>query len=163
MIKIGIISDTHIHDSLQVLPEKALQDFKTADLVIHSGDLVDLSVLGQLRSVCKNVVAVWGNMDPAEIKNELAEKEIIKAGKHRIGVIHGFGHPSKLIKFVKERFKDDCVDIIIFGHSHVPFNEKIGKIIYFNPGSLTDKMFAPYNSYGIIEINDEIKAKIVKI
>lgn len=163
MIKIGIISDTHIHDSSQVLPEKVLQDFKTADLVIHSGDLVDLSVLEQLRSVCKNVVAVWGNMDPAEIKNELPEKKIIEAGKHKIGVIHGFGHPSKLKKFVKERFKDDSVDIIIFGHSHVPCNEKIGKIIYFNPGSLTDKIFAPYNSYGIIEINDGIKAKIVKI
>jgi predicted phosphodiesterase len=42
-------------------------------------------------------------------------------------------------------------------------NEKIGKILFFNPGSATDKVFAPYNSYGIIEVNDKIDAKIIKI
>jgi len=36
--------------------------------------------------------------------------------------------------------------------------------IYFNPGSPTDTIFAPYQSYGILEINGkEIKRSIVKI
>ena len=60
-------------------------------------------------------------------------------------------------------FKKDKVDIIIFGHSHTPENKKIDGILFFNPGSLTDKDFAPYNSYGILELNDEIEAKIIRI
>ncbi|HTZ11350.1 MAG TPA: metallophosphoesterase family protein, partial [Candidatus Margulisiibacteriota bacterium] len=61
-------------------------------------------------------------------------------------------------------FKDERADVIIFGHSHSPLNEKIGNTLYFNPGSATDKIFAPYNSYGVIEVNESgIKAKIVRI
>jgi len=62
-----------------------------------------------------------------------------------------------------EAFKNDKVDLIIFGHSHCGLNEKKGGILFFNPGSATDKVFAPYNSYGIIEINDKIKATIIRI
>ncbi|MBU1888025.1 MAG: metallophosphoesterase family protein, partial [Candidatus Omnitrophica bacterium] len=55
-------------------------------------------------------------------------------------------------------------DIIIFGHSHVPMNEYIDGVLFFNPGSATDTVFAPYRSYGIIEIeNGEVKAEIHKL
>ena len=37
-------------------------------------------------------------------------------------------------------------------------------VLFFNPGSPTDKVFAAYNSYGILEINDKkVEGKIVKI
>ncbi len=37
-------------------------------------------------------------------------------------------------------------------------------IIYFNPGSSTDKVFAPYNSYGVLEIKDnKIIPHIIKL
>jgi len=62
-----------------------------------------------------------------------------------------------------ESFKNDRVDLVIFGHSHKAFNEKRGDILYFNPGSPTDQIFSPFNSYGIIEINDKIEARIIKI
>ncbi len=163
MIKIGVISDTHVPDRSLELPRKILDEFKNVDMVIHVGDLVDLSVLDQLRGVCKNVVAVWGNMDPHEVREQLPEKEIIKAGSHRIGVMHGFGHPNKLVDLLTEKFKSDSVDIIIFGHSHLPLNEKRGGILFFNPGSPTDKIFSPFNSYGIIEVNDTVEARIVEV
>jgi putative phosphoesterase len=102
-------------------------------------------------------------MDPDEVREKLPEKEIIDIGKHRIGIMHGFGHPENLINLMSEEFKDDKVDLIIFGHSHKPCNEKKGDILYFNPGSVTDTVFAPFNSYGLIEINDRIEAKIIKI
>ena len=60
-------------------------------------------------------------------------------------------------------FKKDNVNLIIFGHSHSALNKKRGNIVYFNPGSPTDKIFALHNSYGIIEINDKIETKIIKI
>jgi hypothetical protein len=162
-MKIGVISDTHIPDRINKLPEGILEDFKDADMIIHAGDLVDLAVLDDLGHICKNIKAVWGNMDPYEVHKKLPEKEIIQAGRYKIGLMHGYGHPNALIDLMTKEFKDDNVDIIIFGHSHQSFNEKRQGIIFFNPGSATDKIFAPYNSYGIIEINDKIEARIIRL
>jgi hypothetical protein len=132
-------------------------------MIIHAGDFVDLKVLEQLNALCSNVKAVWGNMDPDEVRNKLPQKLIFKAGKYKIGLTHGYGPPKDLMDLMSEAFKDEKVDIIIFGHSHVSTNEKRGDILYFNPGSPTDKIFSPYNSFGIIEINDKIEARIIKI
>ena len=162
-MKIGVISDTHIPDRAKEIPQKILDEFKNVDMVIHAGDLADISVLDKLRKVCKNVTAVWGNMDPEEVKNSLPEKTILKIGKYRIGVIHGFGAPNKLIESLESIFKCDNVNIIIFGHAHYSVNEERNGILFFNPGTPTDKVFSQYNSYGIIEINDKIDAKIIKI
>lgn len=162
-MKIGVISDTHIPDRSKDLPKEILEAFKNVDMVIHAGDLVDLSVIDQLKRVCPNVKAVWGNMDPEEVKRRLPQKEIIKLGNYTIGLTHGYGPPKNLIEIMADIFKDDKPDIIIFGHAHAPTNEKRGNVLYFNPGSPTDKIFSPYNSYGIIEINGKINARIVKI
>lgn len=162
-MKIGIISDTHIPDSADQIPKVILDAFKNVDMVIHAGDLVDLSVLSELKSICKNVLGVWGNMDPEEVRRELKEKEILQIGSHRIGLMHGSGSPNNLPESLTSVFKDDNVDIIIFGHSHNSMNEVRNGILFFNPGSATDKVFSTYNSYGIIEINGKVDAKVIKI
>lgn len=162
-MKIGVISDTHIPDRAKEIPKKVLEEFKKMDMVIHAGDLVELSVLDELKLACKDVKAVWGNMDPYKVRERLPEKEIIRVGKFKIGVMHGYGSTNRLVELLTSIFKDEKLDIIIFGHSHQPLNEKRGDVLFFNPGSITDKTFAPYNSYGIIEINGTIDSRIVKI
>lgn len=162
-MRIGVISDTHIPDRAKEIPQKVLEDFKNVDMIIHAGDLVDLSVLDKLKTVCSNTKAVYGNMDSAEVRRKFPEKEIIEIANHRIGVMHGMGAPGKLVEFMAESFKNDSVDLIIFGHSHTPLFEKRDNIFFFNPGTPTDKIFSPYNSYGIIEVNDKIEAKIIRI
>ena len=162
-MKIGVISDTHISGESKNIPQKILEEFKNVDMIIHAGDLADLSVLDKLKGICAKVIAVRGNMDPEEVKKILPEKEIIQVGNHKIGLMHGHGAPANLVELLTSVFKNDKVDLIIFGHSHSGINEKRNNILFFNPGSPTDKVFAPYNSYGIIEINGGIKARIVKI
>ena len=160
-MKIGVISDTHSLDTR--IPNAILESLKNMDMILHAGDLMELNILDSLKSICRDVKAVWGNMDPIEIRKQLPEKQVITVGEYRIGLTHGSGAPAFLIELVTDIFKSDNVDIIIFGHAHYPINEKRGNILYFNPGSLTDKAFSPFNSYGIIEINEQIKARIVKI
>lgn len=162
-MKIGVISDTHIPANAQEIPRQVLEDFATCDMILAAGDLVDLKVLEALRKTCPEVVAVYGNMDSPAVRAKLRDKAIVSAGKYRIGLTHGFGHPADLVRVVGELFKPDRVDVIVFGHSHIPLNEKKDGILYFNPGSPTDRVFAPYNSYGIIEAGKQIKAKIIKI
>lgn len=162
-MKIGVIADTHIPDRAGDIPPQILESFKDVDMIIHAGDLLNLNVLDKLKTICKDVKAVWGNMDPDEVRKQLPEKEIVDIGNYKIGIMHGYGPPHKLIDLLSEIFKEEKPNIIIFGHSHSAINEKRGDILYFNPGSPTDKIFAIYNSYGIIEINDKIKAKIIRI
>ncbi len=162
-MKIGVVSDTHLPSNGQALPSRLCAALKSCDMVIHVGDMVTMEVAQALEKLCPNFKAVCGNMDPAQIKCKFPEKEIIQVGKFRLGIKHGFGPPDKLKAIMKEAFKQDKVDMIIFGHSHNPLSEIEDGVIFFNPGSPTDEIFAPYKSFGIIEINDKIEAKIVKI
>lgn len=162
MMRIGVLADTHIPDRAQDIPAKILEDFRGADLILLAGDLTIPFVLNRLKKIAP-VTAVFGNMDLPEVVKILKRKEIITFGKFKIGLFHGFGHPDKIIEQLKTEFKDDQVDIIVFGHSHSPMNEYIGKTLFFNPGSPTDRIFAPYNSYGVIEINDKITAQIKRL
>lgn len=158
---IGVISDTHIPQSADEIPQSVFSIFKGVDLIIHAGDLTSLDVLNTLGKISE-VKAVRGNMDNREVCQKLPEKEIIKIGNFSVGVIHGRGHLDSLISYIQKQFNEPP-DVIIFGHSHNPFNEKRGKTLFFNPGSPTDKIFSVYNSCGILKIDSEIEGKIIKL
>lgn len=160
-MKIGIIADTHIPEKANKIPEQIFEVFKGTDLIVHAGDLTELSVLMLLSKIAK-VRAVSGNMDSPQVAKNLPQKDIIKIGGFSIGLVHGNGNPAYLLEFVKKQFNQK-LDVIIFGHSHQPFNEKREDTIFFNPGSPTDKLFSLYNSCGILELKDTITAKIVKL
>lgn len=161
MMRIGVISDTHIPKTANDLPKAVYDAFEKVDMIIHAGDFADLTVLENLRKIAP-VKAVYGNMDAQEIVRALNKKEIIQVGKLKIGLIHGWGPPKGLLKLVAGEF-DKNIDAIIFGHSHAALNERIGSTLFFNPGSPTDKIFAAFSSYGIIEVNTKIKGEIIKI
>jgi len=174
-ISIGVISDTHIPDRGEGVPATILDAFKQVDLIIHAGDIVSLGVIDELKNVCSNVVVVAGNMDPEAVKKKYPRKQILDLLGHRLGLMHGAGPASNLLELLRDAFKGDNCDLIIFGHSHKPMNERIGAVLFFNPGSATDPA-AAYNSYGIIELNDRstdsglssdnqtgIEARIIKI
>jgi putative phosphoesterase len=134
---------------------------KGADLVLHAGDFVELDLLEKLQEL-KKVVAVCGNMDSRPLRDMLKPKEVVSAGKFKIGLCHGHGAPAELIKTVRAEFGK--VDAIVFGHSHRPVNVLEDGILFFNPGSPTDKVFAPYNSYGVLNVADDgIKGEIIRL
>jgi putative phosphoesterase len=164
-VKIGVISDTHIPDRALQIPSVVLEDFRNVDIILHAGDLTDISVLQILRSLGKKVYAVGGNMDSWELRCKLPEKEIIPlAAGLRLGLIHGEGNPRRLIDWVGTKFHREKPNIIVFGHAHYAVNERKAGILYFNPGSPTEKIFAPYNSYGIIHLDQGVvKAEIIKL
>ena len=157
-MKIGVVSDTHS----QELPSQMMEDFKKVDFIIHAGDFCSLDVLESFKRL-KELKAVYGNMDGSELRRLLPRKQIIQCGQFSIGLFHGEGSPKVLLEGVKNEFKDSKVDAVIFGHSHQPMNEKREGILYFNPGSPNDTVYAPYRSYGILEINDKITGKIIEV
>lgn len=159
-MKIIVLSDTHIPKTAPDLPKKIYAEIASADLVLHAGDFVEVEFLNKLKKILP-VRAVCGNMDTDELKKTLPQKDIIKIGKFRIGLIHGWGAPTKLIEVISKEFSR--VDAIVFGHSHIPTIQKVKNTLFFNPGTPTDKVFAAYNSYGILEIGKELTGTIVRI
>ncbi|MDD5439647.1 MAG: metallophosphoesterase family protein [Candidatus Omnitrophica bacterium] len=161
-MKIGVLADTHIPKAAPDLPAAIYNDFKAVDLILHAGDITEVTVIRALEKLAP-VKAVYGNMDMMDIRALYPKKNIITVDNVRIGLIHGFGPPNSVFKMVRTEF-DSAIDVIVFGHTHIPYNEKKGGTLLLNPGSPTDKVFAPYNSYGILEItNGAVIGRIVKI
>jgi uncharacterized protein len=162
-MKIGVISDTHLQDKSPRLPKAVISAFKDVQMIIHCGDITELNVLDELKNICPQVRAVQGNMDSEEIKAKLPVKDVFFAGKYKLALTHGRGAPVTIIETVLNEFRQEKPDIIIFGHTHYPINEKREGVVLFNPGSAMDKIYAKFNSFGIIELNDKIETRIIKI
>lgn len=150
-MKLGIISDTHVRtiDEIPVTIRSALAD---VDLIIHAGDFTHKAVLDGLRTIGE-VKAVRGNMDSTELKRILPERDVFEVNGRKIGLMHGSGAPLGIAERVKKQFTE--VDIIIFGHSHEPCNRDIQGVLLFNPGQAR-------NSFGLLTIDDGIKARILR-
>ena len=158
-MKIGVVSDTHSRP----VPPEVLESFKDVDFIIHAGDFCSLEDLKQFQKV-KMVKAVHGNMDEHDLHSILPERDIVLWKNFKIGLYHGRGPANRVVDVVQEEFKNDQVDAVVFGHSHQPFNEELKGVLYFNPGSPNDTIFAPYCSYGILEVNgDKLIGKIIKV
>ena len=82
----------------------------------------------------------------------------------KFGLIHGWGAPHDLEERIAQRFDDEDVSCIIYGHSHNGANHKRDEILFFNPGSPTDRHYAKMNSIGYVTIEDgEIRGEIVPL
>ena len=159
-MKVGVLSDTHVPSIVQSLPSVIFDIFRGVDLILHAGDIVELSVLDELRTISP-VEAVAGNMDDSEVLARLPQKKLLTLGRYRVGLIHGKYKMDLQKEMIRKEF--DRVDLIVYGHSHTPFWGQIDGVYFLNPGSPTDKRHAPYNSVALLEIGDELAAEIIRI
>jgi len=159
-LKVGVISDTHIPAIATSLPPAVFEIFKGVDLILHAGDIVELSVLEELSAIAR-VEAVAGNMDDSEVHLRLPSKKIISINGYSVGLIHGKYKINIQREMIMKEF--DRVDLIVYGHSHAPFWGRVGGVYFLNPGSPTDKRHAPYNSVALLHVGEELKAEIIRI
>lgn len=155
---LGVISDTHLYR--KPLPAQALRALRGADLILHAGDILEMAVLEELEGIAP-VVAVAGNMDLGDVTEALPGKSVVEVAGRRIGLIHGSGAPQQITARLRGEFEE--VDAIVFGHTHQAYNRAEEGILFFNPGSPTDKVFAPYRSVGILEVGEELEGRIVML
>jgi putative phosphoesterase len=152
---LGLISDTHIPSRRKTIPQPVISAFENVDMILHAGDFEELGVASILEEIAP-LHAVCGNMCQKEVKTRFPKKLNVKVEKVLIGLTHGSGGPSGYLQRVKSEFKNDLLpEIIVSGHTHKPMAKVDDDILFINPGSPTDKYFAPRNTVALLEINNE--------
>jgi len=160
-LRIGIVSDTHLHCS-----EEAHQllrgPLQGVELILHAGDVVAAEVIDALDRIAP-VRGVAGNMDLPEVRRRWPEKQEITVGAYRIGLIHGSGPPQGLEQRVLREFSP-AIDAVVFGHSHQPLVVRQCNILLINPGSPTDRRFAPCHSVALLDVEPGgLRARLIRI
>jgi len=159
---IFVLSDTHVPERMAKLPQKLLNQIKSDDIIFHAGDFVLWEVFQKLKSLA-TLHAVFGNIDDAKIKGFLLKKKVVEVQGRKIGLCHGSGSPFGVGERVYGELGERC-DVLIFGHSHVPYNRKIKDTLLFNPGSLSGNRTPPFGgTYGVLTIDDDIWGEIFEV
>lgn len=160
--RVGIISDTH-SPRFGNVPDAVWQHFTDVELIIHAGDLSTLPVINTLETIAP-VVAVQGNVESEEVVNALPLKRTVRVGYCKIGVVHILGDTAHYARNARLEFPD--AQVVIFGHSHVPYNQEHEGQLLLNPGSANDRRRQPTCSLGMLYIDDEaatVRGEIIKI
>ena len=159
-MRIGVLSDTHIQSLAdgQRLASRLLNGpFAQVDMILHAGD----HVLPELDSCFYPLpwFAVCGNMDAH--RDHLPGKRILSLENWRIGMVHGWGSPFGLEQRVIECFNGEQIDVLVFGHSHLPVCRRQGSMLLLNPGSPTDRRSAPHHSVGVLTLDAQVRGEII--
>ncbi|MDH5298551.1 MAG: YfcE family phosphodiesterase [Desulfobulbaceae bacterium] len=161
LTRIGILSDTHLSAPSDTFRARAANCFAGVSMILHAGDLTELSVLDVFQGV--EVHAVHGNMCSAETLHALPAGLTIRVGNFTIGLVHRMGNSYDFEDRLIEIFPE--ADCIVYGHTHRPVCHCLGQVLYLNPGSFsgTGRHGAPA-TYGIIEVGDrELRGSIHQV
>ena len=104
-MKVGVIADTHLREASPELEELMAGPFKDVQMVLHTGDITELAVLQAFAG--KEIQAVCGNMDSPAVRRQLPTQHILRVGKFKIGLIHGWGGPQG----IEERIRQEALRV----------------------------------------------------
>ena len=150
-MKIGVISDTH-----GLVRPEVYKAFEDVDLILHAGDIGSRDVIIELEAIAP-VKAVAGNVD-VDLFGIMGNKLTHKIGPRTIHLQHIVGNLPKRGKINGESVSD----IIVFGHTHKPISQQMGKTLYLNPGSAGPRRFNLPVTVGMLTLDDKsVKGEIV--
>lgn len=140
-MRIGIISDTH-----NFLDPRILQLFTGVEHILHGGDIGLPRIIWDLEKIAP-VTAVFGNTDDPAFGWRLTES--VELGGRKFLLRH-IVHPHDLGDELESRIKRERPNVVVFGHTHKPFCEEIGGVLYFNPGYAGKSRFGMPRSVAVL-------------
>ncbi len=156
-MKVGIIADTHLRQASPELEELMAGPFKEVQMVLHAGDITDLAVLQAFAG--KEIQAVCGNMDSLAVRRQLPTQHILRVGKFKIGLIHGWGGPQGIEERIRREFAE--VDCVVYGHTHVPSQVTREGVLFLNPGAFGGGFGTGKRSVGVLDLGETMLGEIV--
>lgn len=143
-MKIGVISDTH-----GFLDPQIPKLFAGVDHILHGGDVGAPMVLTELGNIAP-VTAVLGNVDGGM---PLKLTEVAELGGKKF-LLHHIVDPRNPGNELKESLSRTRPDVVVFGHTHKPFCETIGTILFLNPGYTGKQRFNLPRTVALFFIED---------
>lgn len=158
-MKILVFSDSHGY------PENACHVLRRIggkmDMVFHLGDHDTDAIALQREFPCLPFHFVKGNNDylPDTPLNKL-----VRAGGKTLLLCHGHKqqvhyNPNTIGYWAEEQ----GADAVLFGHTHIPFSDSNGRVMLFNPGSISLPRDGGPPTFGILTIeNGRIEGAIME-
>lgn len=149
-MKILVLSDSHgyLENARNVI--KKIGDKMSC--VIHLGDHDEDAERLKFEFAHLPFYYIRGNNDFSDVPTEkmliVNEKRILITHGHKQRVYFGY---DNLIYWGESL----DADMVLFGHTHSPVIDESGKVIIFNPGSISMPRATPKPTFGIIDISDE--------
>lgn len=150
---IAVISDTHLPKGSRRLPAQCVEHLRSAELILHAGDVATLAVLDEIERIGPPVLAVHGNVDSPGLRERLPAERTVEVEDARIAMVHDAGPAGGRLARLRRRFPE--AHAAVFGHSHIPLHEDDGSFQIFNPGSPTDRRRQPRHTMGLAEVTGE--------
>ena len=123
-MRIAILSDTH-----GLLRPEVVEYLKTADVILHGGDINKQSIVDELRQYAPLYI-VRGNND----------KEWAQDIPHDLTLTLD-GMTFVMVHNKKEVPDLTGADVVVFGHSHNYLQEEKDGVLWLNPGSCGPRRF----------------------
>jgi putative phosphoesterase len=136
---LAVVADTHSHPH----PATAARLAELApEAILHAGDVGDLAVLDGLAKIAP-VYAVRGNIDThAPGLPDVLVLDIAAPAPLRILMTHIAVYGPKLRAEVARMARAEGAQLVVCGHTHVPFIGSDRGLTVFNPGSIGPRRFA---------------------
>jgi uncharacterized protein len=134
-LRVFVLADTHNR-----LPESVAEMAQDADEIWHLGDVCAETILDELHAIGPRVAVVRGNCD-SNFERPLVLNLVRGGLKFRLQHVPP-DHPP------------DDVDVLLHGHTHVPRNERLGRVLLLNPGCVTRPNCGAPPSVAWLEIAD---------
>ena len=143
-VKLGIISDTH-----GTLPAAVHDALAGVDHILHAGDVGPVDIITELEAIAP-VTAVRGNTDFAI---DLPETRLVEFGGNKFLIHHIVDFPVRS-QTMLALLTEEQPQIVIFGHTHMPCNERLDGVLYLNPGSPATPRGGASASVAIVEFEN---------
>ena len=147
-----VMSDTHLPLRARDLPAALWHEVDNADVVVHAGDWVDVATLDRLQERSRSLLACWGNNDGPDLRARLPEVARATLGGVRVAVVHETGSKDRREQRMRATYPD--TDLLVFGHSHIPWDTTWSGLRLLNPGSPTDRRRQPHCTWMTCRLAD---------
>jgi putative phosphoesterase len=181
LMRIGLISDTHIPVAAPRLWPQIFDTFRGVDLIMHAGDLMVPDVIDWLEEIAP-VMAVSGNgdytgwersvppTDPRLSESKVLAIDLPQGQTLRIGLVHDFqlpeAPPLRTLEGLMQHYFGGPVNVIVRGSTHAAGITSVKGVLIVNPGSPTfpNHQTARLGTIGWLDIDgSRVRPSIVQL
>ncbi|KAA1374969.1 metallophosphoesterase family protein [Aeromicrobium fastidiosum] len=153
-MRVGVVADTHAPRFWKATPPAVAARLADVHVILHAGDVCQPSVLDELAQLAPVHVVAGNNDGPDVVAWGAPETLELDLDGLSIAMIHDSGSKDGRAARMRRRFPD--ADLVVFGHSHIPWDTEQDGQRLFNPGSPTDKRRQPHGTLGLLVIDDGV-------